>query len=108
MTSVIVRYKTRPDRGDENQRLIENVFAELARSKPAGLHYASFRLADGVSFMHVSMVDGDGPNPLSQSAAFAEFQREIAARCVEQPLAQDAVLVGSFGFLDTAVPERTA
>ena len=30
---------------------VEAVFDELAESRPAGLRYASYRLADGVSFV---------------------------------------------------------
>ncbi len=97
-TAVIVRYKTRPDAADENQRLVENVFTELARNDPGGLRYATFRLADGVSFVHVAVVEGE-VNPLQHSTAFAEFQREIGARCVEPPMPTEALLVGAYRFL---------
>ena len=30
MSVVVVRYRTKPDRADENQALVEQVFAELA------------------------------------------------------------------------------
>ena len=66
MSVTIVRYTTKPERADENQALIERVFAELAAAAPDGLRYASFRLADGVSFVHVASVEtDDGANPLS-------------------------------------------
>ncbi len=97
MGVVIVRYKSRPDRADENQALIEEVFRELDATGPAGLRYASFRLADGVSFVHVAAVEtDDGTNPLTRSPAFAEFQREIADRCEGGPAASGATLVGSY------------
>jgi hypothetical protein len=32
MRTVVVRYETKLDRADENQRLVEKVFAELAGS----------------------------------------------------------------------------
>ena len=97
--ATVVRYRTKPDRADENQALIEKVFAELDASRPDGLRYASFRLADGVSFVHVAEVDtADGTNPLTQTAAFAEFLRDIADRCEEGPIASDATLVGSYRF----------
>ena len=35
MNPVVVRYKTRPDASDENQKLIEAVFAELNETQPA-------------------------------------------------------------------------
>jgi hypothetical protein len=97
-TTVIVRYTTRVDAADENQRLVEAVFAQLAADDPGGLRYGTFRLADGVTFVHVAVVEGD-VNPLSRTAAFAEFQREIGARCVEPPAASDATLIGSYRFL---------
>jgi hypothetical protein len=100
MGEVVVRYKVKPDRADENQRLIEGVYAELAESAPKGFRYATFRLDDGVSFVHVASLDADADNPLPATRAFAEFTRDIGERCDEPPVARDARLVGSFGFAD--------
>jgi hypothetical protein len=98
MTTTVVRYQTRPDRADENQRLIEKVFAELAETKPEGLRYTSFRLTDGVTFVHVAHVaTADGSNPLTQTQAFREFTSAIADRCEVQPVALEATVVGSYG-----------
>jgi hypothetical protein len=91
----IVRYSTRPDRAGENERLIRAVFAELAETKPAGLHYSAFRLDDGVSFVHVAVLDV-ADNPLTHSSAFAEFQAGIGDRCVSPPAATDATAIGSY------------
>jgi hypothetical protein len=96
-STVVVRYTTRADAAEENQRLVESVFAELAATEPDGLRYATFRLADGVSFVHVAMIEGDG-NPLQQLAAFQEFTREIGERCVEGPTPSQATVVGSYRF----------
>lgn len=95
----VVRYKTKAGRGDENQRLVEQVYQELAAAAPGGLQYATFRLADGVSFIHIAMTDAeDSPNPLGKVAAFAEFLRNIAERCDEPPVAETATVVGSYRF----------
>jgi hypothetical protein len=97
MSVVIVRYTCKQERADENQALIENVFAALDASRPPGLAYASYRLADGVSFVHVAEVaTDDGTNPLTGTPAFAEFLRDIGDRCEERPVAADATLVGSY------------
>ncbi len=96
-TSVIVRYRTTPDAADENQRLIEDVYAELAGSAPDGFRYTTFRLADQVSFVHVAVLEGED-NPLTRSAAFARFQEDLPARVVDPPVATAAAQVGSYGF----------
>ena len=97
MSVVVVRYKTKPDRAEENQAFIEKVFAELDASNPEGLRYMTLRLGDGVSFVHIAAVEAD--NPLASLPAFGEFQREIAGRCDERPLVMEATVVGSYGFL---------
>jgi hypothetical protein len=94
----VVRYRTHPQHADENERLIREVFAELDAKRPDGLRYASFRLDDGVSFVHVAVLDGD-ENPLAASAAFAAFQAGIADRCAEGPAASDATVIGSYHLL---------
>jgi hypothetical protein len=97
MTVAVVRYRTQPDRADENQALIEKVFGELEATRPAGLRYSVYRLDDGVSFVHVATVDtDDGTNPLTAAPAFSEFVREIADRCEEGPVASGATAVGSY------------
>jgi hypothetical protein len=94
----VIRYRTKPESADENERLIRGVFAELAKQSPGGLRYAAFRLDDGVSFLHVAVLDGD-ENPLTTSAAFGEFQSGIKDRCAEGPIPADATVVGSYRLL---------
>jgi hypothetical protein len=99
MAVTVVRYTTRPDRADENQTLVEKVFGELAEQRPDGLRYATFRLEDGVTFVHVAEVStADGANPLAATTAFGAFQEEIGDRCEDGPLVMGAQVVGSYGF----------
>ena len=58
-TMKVIRYRTKPEQGDENERLIREVFAELAQEGPEGLDYAAFRFDDGVSFVHVAVLDDE-------------------------------------------------
>jgi hypothetical protein len=94
--TVIVRYRTRPDSAEENARLVADVFTSLATAEPDGFRYTTYRLADGVTFVHVAHLAGT-ENPLATLPAFAAFQRELAARCVEPPTPSDATVVGSYG-----------
>ena len=96
MGSTMVRYRVRPDRADENVRLVQAVYAQLAEERPAGLHYATFRLPDGVTFMHV-VVETDQPGRiLGEIGAFKAFSADIESRCDEPPVATELTLVGSY------------
>ena len=97
-TTKVIRYRTKPEQADENERLIREVFVELARDDPDGLQYATFRLDDGVSFVHVAVLDGE-ENPLTSSPAFAAFQAGVAERCAEGPIPADATAIGNFRLL---------
>ena len=64
---------------------------------PAGFSYATFKLEDGVSFLHVSvdLVD-DRPNPLAELQAFLEFTGGVGERCDEPPVTSRATEIGSY------------
>jgi hypothetical protein len=97
MRSVIVRYRVRPDRAAENEQLVRNVFEQLARERPDGLRYFTFKEADGVSFVHVAMDErADGTSTLGKLAAFKEFVAGVAERCKEQPVTTELTLVGAY------------
>jgi hypothetical protein len=97
MPNVVVRYRTKPERADENQQLVENVFAELNSMRGTGFSYMSLRLEDGVSFVHIVVEhDADGTS-LADVPAFQAFTAGIADRCDEQPVASRATVVGSHG-----------
>lgn len=97
MKRVMVRYKVKPDRAAENERLIKRVFEQLEHERPSGLRYASFKLGDGVSFVHiVSLEAGDGSNPLGELPAFKAFTAAIEERCDEPPIAATLNEVGSY------------
>ena len=40
----LIRYRARPGQADANARLVEAVYAELHRTRPDGVSYATFRL----------------------------------------------------------------
>jgi hypothetical protein len=95
MRQVMVRYKVKPDRAGENEQLVRAVYDELAAMAPAGLRYATFRLDDGVSFVHIATVEGER-NPLAEVEAFARFQADVRDRCEEPPVVTELHEVGSY------------
>lgn len=98
MANAIVRYQAKPDRADENQQLIEAVFAELERRQSVGFTYKVFRLEDGVSFVHVVIEHDavDNPDSLQDLPAFQAFVADIDDRCDVPPLAMGATVVGGY------------
>lgn len=95
MTTHIIRYRTHATQIEENQRLIRDVFAELARAPLAGVHYQATCTADG-EFTHVVSYD-EGAGDLTKLPAFQRFQVGIRERCIEPPQRMQVTLVGSFG-----------
>ncbi len=97
MKTTIVRYKVKADRAAENREYIRRVFEELDANRPPGLRYVSFNLEDGVSFVHIAVIEDEAAgNPLSETAAFKEFVAAIKDRCDEPPVATTAEIVGSY------------
>lgn len=65
MKATVVRYQARLERADENQHLIEAVFADLEARAPGGFTFRVFRLDDGESFVHVGIEhDVEDPDSL--------------------------------------------
>ena len=96
--TIVVRYQTKAERADENQKLVEAVYAEVATLAPEGFAYATMRLDDGVSFVHIARETGAGGFALNDVPAFRAFVENIADRCVEPPDAKTAAVVGSYNF----------
>jgi len=103
MRQVMVRYKVKPDRVEENEALARAVYEELHRTQPAGLRYATFRQDDGMGFVHLAQTEGD-VNPLAEVEAFARFQEGIGERCDEAPVVSVLHEVGSYRVLGEESP----
>jgi quinol monooxygenase YgiN len=95
MKTVIVRYRVHPDRAAENEALIRAVYEELHTNRAEGLRYATFKLDDGVSFLHIAETE-DGHNPLPGTQAFKAFQAEIEDRCEQPPVVSELTQIGAY------------
>jgi hypothetical protein len=94
--TIMVRYSTSREHADANAASVRAVFDELRARAPAGLHYASYRLPDGVTFVHVATHAVEGDNPLTSLPAFKAFQAQLKERCVEAPVVTELSVVDSY------------
>jgi hypothetical protein len=98
MRQTMVRYTVKTDRAEENEALIKRVYEELQTTAPEGVHYATFALEDGVSFVHVAKLDDGFDDALMDVEAFRAFQSGIGER-VEAPLTRSPLRqIGSYQF----------
>ena len=54
MNRVVIQYKVKAEQAEHNVELIRAFYDELERTQPEGLGHAVLRLADGVTFIHIS------------------------------------------------------
>ena len=101
MRTVLVRYKTAPAHAAANEALVHAVFDELRARTPEGIRYATYRLEDGVSFVHLATLASASAsaedNPLTSLPSFKAFQAELKSRCVELPVVTTLLAVDSYG-----------
>ncbi len=105
MQRVMVRYTVKPGRAAENERYIEQVFAELARIAPSGIQYEVFRLDDGVTFVHLYAHDAqEGKGLLPTLPAFQAFRAGLDERCEVAPVRTPMHAVGSYANTQASAP----
>ena len=95
MKRVMVRYTVKPDQAARNEELVRAVYDELHEREPSGIRYATFKLDDGVTFVHLAETAADA-EALTGLQAFKEFVEGIAERCDDPPLAKELHEIGSF------------
>jgi hypothetical protein len=96
MRRVMVRYRVKPEHVAENEALIRAVYAELEQTEPNGIRYATFKLDDGATFVHLLIEDDDVQAGLPGVNAFEEFRSGIRERCEELPVTTELDEIGSF------------
>lgn len=99
MRTAVVRYQVKPDRLAEHEQLARRVYEELEALAPPGFRYATLRLDDGVSFVHIAETEPGVQAPLPQLEAFRAFTADIADRCDVPPDNRQAEVIGSYRLL---------
>lgn len=97
MISVLVTYKVKAERVEENERLVRAVYEELAAAGHDDVHYATFKQADGQTFVHLAAFPSpEAQQKLGKLSAFQEFQRDLPDRCEVPPAPVPIQEIGSW------------
>lgn len=98
MEKVIVRYKVKPGKAGENEQLIKGVYQQLDEEGMEGLRYSTYKLEDGLTFMHIANYNREGKAPLTSIESFKKFQAEMKDRCDELPVVYHVTEIGLYDF----------
>jgi hypothetical protein len=104
MRRVVIQYKVKPEQAEYNVELIHAFYDELERTQPEGLGHAVLRLADGVSFIHISEETEEAEGRLWGIESFQRFETGIADRCQVPPAVQESSEVRSFRLFASSSP----
>jgi quinol monooxygenase YgiN len=100
MQRVMVTYKVKTDRVQENEELVKAVYEELRQNNDPDIHYATFRLDDGQTFIHIAAFASEDKRPiLTESASFKAFQQNLGERCEVPPNPQKLNEVAAYNFV---------
>lgn len=93
MRRVLVRCTVKPGLAAVNERLVQAVHDEPHDAEPDDLRYATFRLDDGLTFVHVAFGGSiGGRNPLLEIRAFQRDREGTTDRCDTAPQAAELKL----------------
>ena len=99
MERVMVTYKVKPERVQENEELVKAVYEGLRQHNDPAIHYATFKLDDGQTFVHIAAFASQDKRPiLTESESFKAFQQNLGARCEVPPSPQKLTRIDSFNF----------
>ncbi|MGI9542368.1 MAG: hypothetical protein ACR2MX_03860 [Cyclobacteriaceae bacterium] len=97
MKAVQVQYTVKPEYAEQNKANIRKVMEAIKANPIEGMHYASFTLEDGQTFVHINMAkDGETLSKLSNVPEFNEFRAALkASQPLSPPKSIDLNLVGA-------------
>lgn len=97
MRAVRVQYTVQPGFAEANKSNIRKVMDAIRANPVPGMQYASFVLADGVTFVHINMAaDSDTMDKLNDVKEFQAFQAALkSSNPVSPPNVQSLDLVAA-------------
>jgi len=91
-----IRARIRPGKTAELEKAAKEMFTAIEAAQPPGVHYASCKLPDGVTYVILPGLDDDQNNPLIAVPAFRDFQDNLKAWIAGPPVIEQLAPVGSY------------
>jgi len=92
----MIRVRIIDDKASEVEKSVEEMFTAIQAAQPQGVHYASCKLPDGVTYVILLGLDNDQANPLDSIPAFMDFQTNLRTWIAEPPTVELLTPVGSY------------
>ncbi len=96
MNILLIRSKVKATHVTDVEAGVKRLFEALQQTQPVGIHYASCRLADGVTYIALLGIDEGVNNPLPTVPEFREFQDNLKTWMAEPPTTESLTVSGSY------------
>ena len=96
MNALMIRSKVKAEHVPDLEAAVKRVFAALQQAQPNGIHYASCRLPDGVTYVAILEIDDGVNNPLPTLPEFRAFQENLKNWVAEPPSSEQVTVIGSY------------
>jgi quinol monooxygenase YgiN len=104
MSVTMARAKVKADKTAELEKASREMFAAIEAAQPQGVHYASWRLPDGETYVVLLELDDDEDNPLFAIPAFREVQDNLKNWIAGPPVVEQLTPVGSYRRFLSSLP----
>jgi hypothetical protein len=96
MNVMMLRAEVKPESVADVEATVTKMFAAIEQAQPAGVRYASCRLAGTTTFV-ILLQHTDGiENPLPGVPEFKEFQANLPNWLAKPPVPEQLTVVGSY------------
>ena len=103
MSLLTVRAKMKEEHVAEAEAAVKRMFAAIERERLEGIHYASIRLQDGVTFLALLEVEDGVENPLPGLPEAQEFYERLPEWYAEPPEVGPGTVIGSYALFSESV-----
>ena len=97
MNVLMVRATIREENVGDARAAVDKLIEALEQERPAGVHYASCLLGDGVTFVALLKLEDDGGHPLREFPAYQKMVEDLGQWYAGPPAVERMTVTGSYG-----------